>query len=168
MFYLDPTTQKRYTLGTPFNYGGIQYTSAGATHARFVSLGFNQVIVQPRPDARFYIVTGPSSNGSYTSTPRDLDEVKASFIGIEKQRAFSELRSTDWYVLRFIDMGFTDPAGAIPEAIKTYRNDVREISNKRCQEIYATTSIAELETLINGDTMTVMPTLDTNTYAVYS
>ena len=168
MFYLDPTTTQRYTLGTPFNYGGIQYTSAGATHARFISLGFNQVIVQTRPDGRFYIVTGPSSNGSYTSTPRDLDEVKAVFIQAEKQKAFSELRSTDWYVLRFIDMGFTDPAGAIPEAIKTYRNDVREISNKRCQEIYATTSIAELETLINGDTMTVMPTLDTNTYAVYS
>ena len=39
MFYLDPETQKRYTIGRPFSYGDINYTRDGATHATFIGLG---------------------------------------------------------------------------------------------------------------------------------
>ena len=30
MFYLDPYTQKRYRIGTPFEYNGIAYGTASA------------------------------------------------------------------------------------------------------------------------------------------
>ena len=45
MFYLDPETLKRYRIGTPFVYDGITYTSTGASHNTFMSLGFQQVIL---------------------------------------------------------------------------------------------------------------------------
>ena len=53
MFYLDTNTQKRYTIGRPFEYNGTQYTKTGASHATFISLGFTQVIPQARPDGEY-------------------------------------------------------------------------------------------------------------------
>jgi hypothetical protein len=75
MFYVDQSTQKRYYVGTPFDYNERQYTKAGATHDKFIELGFTQVIIQQRPDDRFYIVSGPDNEGKYTSTPRELEDI---------------------------------------------------------------------------------------------
>ena len=184
MFYLDSNTNKRYRIGTPFTYGGVQYTRAGASHATFMSLGFTQVTVAQRPDSRFYVVTGPDNTGAYTKTNRDLTELKKGFVKAEKTTSFQLLASTDWYVLRFIDLGFMDPNGAIPTAIKNYRNNIRTVSNERCLEINDCQTVEEVETLIkapatliNSETqesytnpaaMTQWPTLDTETYSVYS
>ena len=76
MFYVDQSTQKRYYIGTPFDYNERQYTKAGATHDKFIELGFTQVIIQQRPDDRFYIVSGPNAAGEYDSTPRDLKQTQ--------------------------------------------------------------------------------------------
>ena len=184
MFYLDPQTLKRYTLGTPFIYNDVQYTAAGATHDKFIELGFTQITVGPRPDSRFYIVTGPDQNGNYTKTDRDLTQLKLNFVKREKTESYRLLASTDWYVLRFIDLGFMDPNGAIPMAIKTYRTNVRTVGNERCLEINNCQTVQELETLIkapplltniqtqetyeNPGAMTQWPVLDTEIYSVYS
>ena len=80
MFYLDPETLKRYRIGTPFVYDGITYTSTGASHNTFMSLGFQQVIPAPRPDDRFYIVNSPCNpDGSWSYSERDLAQTQESF-----------------------------------------------------------------------------------------
>ena len=67
MFYKD-SNNNRYYLGKPFKYGDTTYI-ANATHAKFMELGFTQVIVQPRPDNVYYVVSGPDSTGNYSSIP---------------------------------------------------------------------------------------------------
>ena len=96
MFYLDSNTNKRYRIGTPFTYGGVQYTRAGASHATFMSLGFTQVLIEQRPDSRFYVVTGPDHTGADNKTNRDLTDLKKVFVKTEKTTSFQLLPSTDW------------------------------------------------------------------------
>ena len=103
MFYVDQSTQKRYYIGTPFDYNERQYTKAGATHDKFIELGFVQVIPQQRPDDRFYIVSGPNAAGEYDSTPRDLRQTQNSFAQKELQAAQQSLLSSDFLYARAME-----------------------------------------------------------------
>ena len=94
MFWIDPSTNQRYYLGKPFVYDGVQYTAAGANATKFNTLGFNQVVVGARPDDRFYIVTGPGNDGNYTTTARDLDELKGRFVRETKTTCYNILKQT--------------------------------------------------------------------------
>ena len=143
MFYLDPETQKRYTIGRPFSYGDINYTKAGATHATFVSLGFTQVIPQQRPSDEFYIVSGPNADGSYNATPRDIDQLKENQVSKQKSAAGSLLSPTDWYVIRATE----DPECVCPPEVAQYRADVRTVSGQREAQINACVDVVELEAL---------------------
>ena len=147
MFYKD-SSNNRYYIGTPFTYNGYYYGKALATAAKFVELGFTLVTVAARPDDRFYIVSGPGNDGTYTSTDRDLAALKTTFKAETKLRAHQLLKGTDWYVLRFIDGGFTDADSQIPGDVRTYRSGIRTASGTRCDEIDAVTTVAALETLI--------------------
>jgi hypothetical protein len=148
MFYLDTNTQKRYRIGTPFTYNGIQYTKAGATHAKFISLGFVQVIVQQRPDDRFYVVSGPAADGSYSATERDLAELKTQYIRETKRMAFQMLKATDWYVVRMMELGYNE--SPVPVDVTTFRAAVRSVSDVRCGQIEGMTSVSDLEALIKA------------------
>ncbi len=148
MFYLDTQTNKRYRIGSAFTYGDTQYSSKAANHATFMALGFTQVIVQQRPDSRFYVVTGPDNTGAYTSTPRDLAELKTQFKNEQKRTAHQVLRQTDWYVVRLSELGVS--GGAIPADVTTFRAAYRTAAGTRCDEIDATTTVQELETLIKA------------------
>ena len=148
MFYLDPTTQKRYTIGTPFEYNGVYYTMQGATHAKFMELGFTQVIPQQRPDSRYYVVTGPNNTGAYTATPRPVSELKTSFMLQQKVQAHSLIRNTDWYVVRLLELGAI--SAPIPEVVTTYRAAVRSVADARCAQINAAENTAALETLMKA------------------
>ena len=148
MFYLDPNTNKRYTIGTPFEYNGVYYTMQGATHAKFIELGFTQVIPQQRPDSRYYVVTGPDATGAYTSTPRSVSELKNSFMLEQKRIAHQILRRTDWYVIRLLELGAV--SAPVPTAITTYRAEIRAAADARCEQINAAASTAALETLIKA------------------
>ena len=145
MFYVDQSTQKRYYVGTPFDYNERQYTKAGATPDKFIELGFTQVIIQHRPDDRFYIVSGPNSAGEYDSTPRDLDQLKLSFIMQQKNTAKQILSESDWYVIRAME----SDAG-VPDDFRNYRNSVRAASSTRCAEIFAAETVEALEALIKA------------------
>ena len=100
MFYTD-SNNNRYYIGKPFEYEGYYYGTALATHAKFMELGFTQVIVQQRPDSKYYVVTGPDATGAYSSTPRNLADLKLSLKLQQKKHAHQTLRQTDWYVIRF-------------------------------------------------------------------
>ena len=145
MFYLDPQTNTRYQLNRPFTYNSIQYTRAGATHETFMSLGFTQVVVGPRPDDRFYVVSGPDNAGQYTSTPRDLDQLKASYVLETKRNAYQILSRTDWMVIKGIEV----QTYAVTPQVSTFRQAVRDLSDLRCSQINATNSVEQLKTLID-------------------
>jgi hypothetical protein len=77
------------------------------------SRGIKEVSVQTKPDDRFYWVTGPALDGSWTSIPRNLDDVTETILGEDvttlglksqwivktKETANSFLSPTDWQVL---------------------------------------------------------------------
>ena len=148
MFYLDPNTNKRYRIGTPFEYNGTAYGTASATHAKFMELGFTQVIVQQRPDSTYYVVTGPDSTGAYYSTPRNLADLKVNFKLEQKKHAHQILRQTDWYVIRSDELGAA--TAAVPVAVLNFRAAYRTASDARCAEIDACTTVQELEALMKA------------------
>ena len=149
MFYLDTSTNKRYTIGRPFKYNGVQYTKVGASHNTFISLGFTQVIPQQRPDDRFYVVSGPAADGSYSSTERDLNELKLNFIIEQKNMARQMMSGSDWYILRRLEMGL-DSNAAVPAAVTSFRSDVRVAADNRCSQINSCPDVATLEALIKA------------------
>jgi hypothetical protein len=143
-FWLD-SANTRYTLGRAFQYNDRQYTKAGASRETFEALGFTEVTIDPRPDDRFYIVSGPDNTGAYNSSPRDLDELKASFILQENQTARQILSNTDWYVIRMLEgeaMGTPTP---MPAGLSDQRTSVRALSNARVADIQAATTLEELQ-----------------------
>ena len=149
MFYLDSNNNKYY-IGRAFNYSDIQYSAAAATQAKFTELGFTQVTVDNAPDPTYYSFTGPDLTGSYSSTPKDLNTLKAYFIYNEKVRARQLLVSTDWLLIRK-----EETSDAVPAAVTTYRAAVRTANSTRCNEINAAADVAALETLIKAT-----PTID--------
>ena len=148
MFFLDTQTSDRYYLKQPFTYNGLQYSKAGATEETFLGLGFTKVTIDPRPDSRFYVVTGPSDSGTWTTTPRDLAELKTKYITQTKQEAFDLIKGTDWYVIRLLELGADD--APIPVDVTTFRASVRNASNSICLAIDACASVDDLEFLINN------------------
>ena len=147
MFYID-SNSNRYYIGRPFTYGTTDYTKYSATHEKFIELGFTQVAIQSRPDDQYYIVSGPDNTGAYSSTPRDLDQLKLSFKFQQKQIAHQTLRQTDWYVIRSTELGVV--AAAVPANISSFRAAYRTAADTRCAEIEACTTVQELETLIKA------------------
>ena len=69
---------------------------------------------------------------SYASTDRDVDQLKTSMKVKVKQIASSTLSQSDWMRIREEDGGTTMPADW-----KTYRSDVRAMSNTKEAEIDA-------------------------------
>ena len=147
MFYLDPQTNNRYRIGTPFDYNGTQYSSAGANHTTFTQLGFTQVIPNTRPDDRFYVVTGPDDTGAYLAVPRDLSELKTRFKDETRRTAWSMLKGTDWYIIRALEEPITY---TVDPAVHDFRVGVRAAGDARCAEIDACADIGALKALIDA------------------
>jgi hypothetical protein len=149
MFYTD-SNNKKYRIGTPFEYEGYYYGTALATHAKFMELGFTQVIVQQRPDDKYYVVSGPDAVGAFSSTQRNLAELKLNFKLEQKRTAHQTLRKTDWYVIRSTELGVV--AASVPVSISDFRAAYRAAADARCAEIDACTTVQELEALMKAPT----------------
>ena len=150
MFYLDPETLKRYRIGTPFVYEGITYTSTGASHNTFISLGFKQVLSAPRPDDRFYIVNSPCNpDGSWSYSERDLAQVQEGFCSQQVTDANGNLKATDYLYARAAESTrSSDELVTAPAELLTQRDEVRAYCAANCTLILGTKSIEELEKLI--------------------
>jgi len=91
------------------------------------------------PDSRYYNTGGENYelvDGewviSYTTTDKDVDQLKTSMKAKVKSMASSTLSHSDWMRIREEDGGTTMPADW-----KTYRSDVRAMSNTKEAEIDA-------------------------------
>ena len=129
-----------------FTHDNVQYPANYAAQNRdeWAKLGITEVIPDPQPDPRWYISKMDWATGKWTSTPRDLGEVKKRLVREAKERAFSLLAPSDW---RAIKEAETDEP--VAENWMEQRGAVRE----RCNEIEEAVKEAEtLEGLMEVDT----------------
>jgi len=136
MFLLDG---RILPLDTPFEHDGTSYPANWlrlASPDERAAIGITEVVEQPRPDDRFYWVSGPDDNGDYTAIPKDLDGLKATWKAQFKQTAWTLLAPSDWLVVRKQEVGT-----AIPAEWSSYRDMVRSTCAIVIADIEAATDI---------------------------
>ena len=85
-------------------------------------------------DTRFYTIGDLNrSTNTYATTAKSLSTIQTEQVAAIKREANRLLSSSDWYVIRYYELGPTDPDGAIPSAVTTYRQAVRSASHTACQ-----------------------------------
>ena len=153
MFYLDPETRKRYRIGTPFTYGDINYTYTGASHNTFMSLGFKQVIEEPRPDSAFYVINSPcNDDGSWSYSERPLDQVQQNYCNQQVQAAQDNLKSSDYMYARAAEQTTKQlgDVAAVPAGVVNQRDAVRLTCKANCALIMSAADIEALEAMVSA------------------
>lgn len=154
-YYNSETGDKRYPGVGQLESEGRIYVQP--SHDTLLELGYVQVTVERRPDDRFYTVTGPANDGTYTSTPKDLDVLKASYLAKQDKMAGAALNQTDWYVVRELET-----STAIPADIATHRGAVRAINNANEALISAADSVEALKALVEAPEKVLEDPADSN------
>ena len=129
---------KPLALDVAFNHNRINYPANWlrlVTLAQKQAIGIIEVSGPAWYDQRFYTGVGK---------PKDLADLKANWIDIQKRKAGSLLSSTDWMVIRKEEAGT-----AVPSATQTYRTAVRTQCKAREDQITACSTTAELADLIS-------------------
>lgn len=131
----------------PFTYRDTQYPANWvrlASPAEREALGITEIIVQPRPDERFYWVSeDPATPGAWLATPKELAPKKAAMVIQVKATAASLLARYDWMVVRATET----PAKPVPKDILLYRAAVRSASDAHEAAVQAAADIAALAAL---------------------
>ena len=78
-----------------------------------------------------------------TANPKELDDVKSQKKTEIKSQASAILTATDWYVVKATEV----ESYSVPEAVTTYRADVRTASNDMESKIDACSTVDELTAL---------------------
>lgn len=135
---------KALAIDTPFEYEGVRYPANWlrlASMEEKASIGITEVAEETRPDDRFYWVTD-NGDGTYTSTPKDLDALKAQMVTQVKTTAGTLLAATDWKVVRA-----SEGVKPVDETTLANRAAIRERSNTHEASIAACTTVEELASL---------------------
>lgn len=140
MYYLNETPLPLDRAFTDAD--GNQYPAnwlRTSTQEQRDSLGIVWVAPDPSEqyDQRFYWGVG---------SPKDLDGLKAQWVGKQKDYVNKTLLQSDWYAARAHDTGVP-----VPEAVATYRNELRTISGLREAEIEACVDVDDLVALLTAD-----------------
>ena len=159
-FWLDQGTSIRYNEGRAFVYGDMQYTAAGATATTFAALGFVEVPIDPRPDDRFYFVSGPDNKGQYQAIPKQLDDstdpktggviqgIKTQWKLQDKQQEGGLLSPSDWMVTRKAETNID-----IKPEWEQYRSAIRTTGTIRRGQIDKAKTVAALEALVTNQAL---------------
>lgn len=126
-------------LDTAFEHDGTGYPANWlrlATPEERAAIGITEIVDQPRPDDRFYWVSGPDIDGSYTATPKDLAGLKTDWAAQFRQTAWTLLSPSDWMVVRKQEIGTEIPADWL-----SYREAVRTTTALAVSDMEATTDI---------------------------
>lgn len=153
-------------MDTEFTVGEKKYSSAflrTSTAQEKLEAGVWEIIDGPRPDDRFYWVSGPSYRvnevdsiveASYPATAKQLEDttetvegqepvvtkgLKSNFVAQIKQAAGSQLATTDWMVIRKFERDV-----AIPDAVVAERAAIVAACNAKEAAINAATTVEEL------------------------
>lgn len=96
---------------------------------------------QEKPDERFYWFS-QNVDGTYKSTPKNLDDLKTYWIANTKKIQGNILSETDWVYIRKLDKG-----REVPFNIQTYRNNVRRAAETIETNIRNCLTLDEFKTL---------------------
>jgi len=138
-------------MDVAFSVGDKHYSSnflRTSSPSEKLEAGVWEIIEGTRPDDRFYWVSGPNYRvnevgnvveASYSGTAKDLDGLKAQFVGQAKSIAGSVLAATDWMVIRKFERGIE-----LPAEVATERADTVAACNAKETAINAATTVEEL------------------------
>jgi len=98
-------------------------------------------------DVSYAFADGKVTASYGTATAKELDDVKSQKKALIKQQASDLLAPTDWYVIKATEV----ESYSVPEAMTTYRADVRTASNDMESKIDACTTVDELAALPLGE-----------------
>ena len=94
-------------------------------------------------DVSYAFADGKVTASYGTATPKELDDVKSQKKALIKRQASELLAPTDWYVIKATEV----ESYSVPEAMTTYRADVRTASNDMESKIDACSTVDELAAL---------------------
>lgn len=128
--------------GNSFEYKAILYPANWQlyTQKERENIGIKEVVEGIRPDDRFYFVS-QNPDGTFSTVPKDLDQLKEQLISQVKQTANSLLASGDYKVTRSVET--QEP---LDEDFLAVRRVIRTNSNALEAEINALSSVEELST----------------------
>ena len=173
MFVLNNT--KELKPGKPWiDDNGVQHPSNWASvwsDAVKASYGIKEVTIQIRPDDKFYRVNGPALDSSWTSKPKNLDDVTETVDGVEtttlglksqwiaktKQTANSLLAPTDWQVIakaerdRAIDSDVATYRAAVIAKCAAIEKSITDITDTAIPSDLATIKAKEEEDKTDAD-----------------
>jgi hypothetical protein len=130
---------KPLPLDTPFEHDGTSYPANWlrlATPEERAAIGIEEIPDYPRPDDRFFWVSGPNPDGTWTAIPKDLAGLKTTWASQFRQTAWTMLDPSDWLIIRKQEIG-TD----VPADWSSYREAVRTTCELAITDLEATTDI---------------------------
>ena len=113
-------------------------------------------------DERYYVLGDlDRSTNTYASTAKDLATIQIEQVADIKREANRLLQKTDWYMIRYFELGPSNSDGAVPAAVSTYREQIRAASHSACQAILAA---ADFNAVVAVSAPAWPAEIDTNTY----
>jgi len=94
-------------------------------------------------DVSYAFADGKVTESFGTATPKELDDVKSQKKKNIKQQASELLTTTDWYIIKAVDV----ESYSAPANIVTHRANIRSKSNEMESKIDACTTVDELAAL---------------------
>ena len=146
------TIQQLIQEGSQFTVNDVTYSNNWfqlATQEEKTALGVMEVVYAQRPDDTYYWVTesAPTYDSetntvrvTYTTTDKDIQQLKASAVQQIKSSAHSLLSTSDWMVVRAAEPNGT----AVSTPWLTWRASIRNTANTQISAINAVTTVAEL------------------------
>ena len=141
MFYCA-TTQQYIQEGTAFTIDGVQYPANWlnlSTPEQKAELGLEEVIATNSPANDQYYWVSSSLSGptlTYTNTPKDLAQVKATSIAQVNQTAYTTLLPSDWMVVKAVET-----STKTPEAWDSWRQSIRTTAASAVTDIESSTDV---------------------------
>ena len=113
-------------------------------------------------DSRYYTVGALNViTNTYAAVPKPLSTIQTEQIADIKREANRLLKQTDWYVIRYYELGPLNPEGLVPVAVSTYRQQIRAVSHSACQAILAA---ADFNAVVALSAPAWPARIDTDTY----
>lgn len=143
--------------GSAFELNGVQYPANWcnlSTSEDKAAIGMVDVIYGPAPSDTYYWVTQEAPaliDGqvvvNYTSTPKDLDQTKATCKSQINNTAYTLLFPTDWMVVKA-----TETSTPMDPAWNTWRQSIRTTAEGYVAAIMAAADMPALEAVMSSVT----------------
>ena len=113
-------------------------------------------------DQRYYVLGDlDRSTNTYASTAKDLATIQIEQVADIKREANRLLQKTDWYMIRYFELGPSNSDGAVPSAVSTYRQQIRAASHTYCTALLAASDFSAATSVADVSWPTE---IDSNTY----